>query len=180
MIPTSLARVVLWNGGLPLPPLESVMLPLAERDLDPYVRSSLTPPVRLNDVRNALVPSVFRSLPHGWTLAGKHTGVPQIHLQYSGPDLANTPFQGTVADVFLCIASSTKDEVPRLRVLYIRDLPMPGDNRPGRFSVEPYDVPAAWLTLFVRGSKQIITSWRSSSDVKAYFTLEGEVLGNDL
>lgn len=183
MIPSSLAGIVIWNGGLPIPPLETAMVQLARRELDPLVRSHLTESgveADLDAVQDAFLPTLFTNLPPGWTLVGAYRGVPQIHLRYSGEGLDGTPFAGMTADVFLCIATSSKDEPPKLRALYVRDLPLPGENRPGRFAELPYSAQAAWLTLFVWGRSELRTSWKRSSDVPGHFTFEGEVLASDL
>lgn len=183
MIPSSLAGIIIWNGGTPIPPLETIMLQLAQRDLDPLVHShlkALSSPLCLDAVQGAFNPSLFSSLPPGWAFVGIYRGVPQVHLRYSGADLDGTPFAGTTADVFLCIATSEMDQPSTQRQLYVRDLPMPGSTQPGKHASEPYSVPAAWLTLFVWGSTAIRSSWKRSSDVAGYFTFEGEVLASAL
>lgn len=183
MIPSSLAGIIIWNGGLSLPPLETIMLRIVRTDLDPLIYSycrALGAPVNLDTVQDALFPSLFAVLPAGWTFVDANRGVPQVHLQYSGPGLDGTPFAGTVADVFLCIATSSKAEPARLRTLYVRDLPMPGADEPGRYAQPPYNAEAAWLTLFVWDSANIRTSWKGASSVPGYFTFEGEVLASAL
>jgi hypothetical protein len=179
-VPTTLAGIILWNGGMPLPPLESIMVEVAKDELDPCIHAKLKPPVNLDDVKQAFIPSLFSSLPEGWEMVATHKGTPQVHLRYKGSRLDGSPFEGTIVDVFVCVASSSKEDATALRALYVRDLPMPREPRPGKFASDPYKVPAAWLTLFARGSKEFKTSWKASSTVKARFTLEGEVLGKDL
>ena len=183
MIPSSLAGIIIWNGGVSIPPLERIMLKLAHRDLDPLVHSHLknsATGINLDAVQDAFFPSLFGNLPVGWTFVGTNRGVPQIHLQYSGSSLDETPFAGTTVDVFLCIATSARDEPSKLRALYVRDLPMPGADQPGRYAQAPYNTEAAWLTLFVWGSTAVKMSWKGVSSVPGYFTFEGEVLASDL
>lgn len=183
VIPSSLAGIIIWNGGMPIPPLETVMLRLAKNDLDPVVRRQLQAQgsaPKLDAVQDAFFPSLFCNLPAGWTFVGVYKGVPQIHLRYSGSELTGTAFAGTEADVFLCIATSAMDQPSSQRQMYVRDLPMPGSHQSGKYAQAPYNVEAAWLTLFVWGTASLNTSWKRSSDVEGYFTFEGEVLATAL
>ncbi|MEW6230578.1 MAG: hypothetical protein AB1700_21245 [Bacillota bacterium] len=179
-VPATLAGIIIWNGGTPLPPLETIMVELAKTDLDGCIRAKLQPSVNLDGVKQAFITSLFSTLPEGWELVATHKGTPQVHLRYSGSGLDGTPFVGSAVNVFICVATSSADEPISLRALYVRDLPFPSEVRLGKFARDPYDVPAAWLTLFVRGSRELKTSWKASSTVKARFTLEGEVLGKAL
>lgn len=179
VISTRLSNIIVWCGGSPLPPLEDIVLPIALRDLDPLVRTvpvDVQPQHRLREVKSLLTPSLFAELPNGWSHVSEYRHTPDLHLRYEGSGLTGTFFEGQIVNVFICIATSGGDEPHEMRALYVRHMPIFGEDS-HRFSQAPFNSLAAWLTLYVWGSTTISTSWKTSHDVEGYLTLGGEVRG---
>jgi len=92
MIPMKLNNIIMWCGGAPIPPLEDVILPLAQRDLDPLIKSSvltISNDHKQRQVRDALVDSLFSRLPDGWKCEGRYQKTPHLHLTFNGPEAPN-------------------------------------------------------------------------------------------
>lgn len=182
MIPMKLNNIIMWCGGSPFPPLEDFILPLARRDLDPLIKSpviAISNDHKQQQVRDALVDSLFSQLPEGWKCQGRYRKTPHLHLTFNGPELNGTFFQGHTVDVFICIATSRRGTPDNRRSLYVRHMPIRSGDR-HRLSNEPFNKWAAWLSLYVWGTRELHTSWKASHDVEGYITLEGEVLGSAL
>ena len=172
-----LIHIIVLMEDSPSLAMSREILPIAVQELTPFVKR-LSPPVK-----SKAVYKFFSSerLPEGWTCIKTKDGSPQIHLQYSGPAIEEIVPRGTVLDVFICLATSEKEDPDSRRYLYLRNLPMPFlDDKKPAFKKDPYNKLSAWLTLFIRGTEELIVTWKASHEVNGYMTMEGEVKGTEL
>jgi len=173
--PRKLNAIIMYNGGIPVTPLERIILPAAREELDPIAKT-LTAPKKQKNVLDLFSSASF---PTGWNLRKRKPGAPQLHFQYNGSALNGTPYTNTIQDVFVCVVAGTTKNPDPQRVLYIRDLPLSGED-PLDFDKDPYNRETAWLTLYIWGKDTVNSFWKASHQVNAYFTLEGEVKGTEL